>query len=337
MKGVFFKGKKQLLVKEDLPKPSIEPDEVLVKVKYCGICGSDVESFETGVLETPGIIIGHEFSGKIVEVGNKVRGWNIGDRVSANPSLPCGECYWCKHKQENLCKWSSSLGTTYNGAMAEFINVKSERLIKLPDNVSMEEGALLEPLAVALYAVQDSKLIIGETCTVIGAGSIGLLVIQVLRAAGAGEIYALEPVKSKQELALKFGATSVFSPKKWGKINRLSNKVGPDHIFDCVGLPETFMTSMKLIKRGGIISLVGIHTEPFKMKGFMSMMLKSITMKGVFGYVNDTFTTALKLVKNKKIDLKSMISRKIPIREISTIFRELSDKKHEDIKVLVEI
>lgn len=337
MKGIYFEGKNNLVLRDDLPNPTIEKDEVLIKVKYCGICGSDIESFETGVLETPGIIIGHEFSGEIVEVGDDVRGWDIGDRVAANPALPCGKCYWCMHDQENLCKWTSAIGTTFNGAMAEYINVRSTRLFKLPDNVSTEEGALLEPLAVAVYAVQDSNLIIGQTCTVIGAGSIGLLTIQVLSAAGAREIYVIEPVQSKQQLALNFGAKKVFPPNKWSRINRLTKKIGPDHIYDCVGLPETFINSLKLIKRGGIITLVGIHAESFEMKGFLSMMLKNITMKGVYGYLNETFTTALNLVEKNKIDLKSMITRKIPLNQAVSVFEQLVDNKHKDIKVLVEI
>ena len=337
MKGVFFEGKNNLLLKDDLPKPSIESDEVLLEVKYCGICGSDIESYDTGVLEIPGIIIGHEFSGIIAEVGQDVSSFQVGDRVTANPIVPCGKCYWCKHNQENLCKWTSALGTTFNGAMAEYINVKVERLIKLPDNISLQEGALFEPLAGALFAVESSGFKIGQTCTVIGAGSIGLLVIQVLNAAGASNIYVIEPVEAKQNLALKFGATDVYPPKKWSKINKLTNKIGPDYIFDCIGLPETIMTSINLAKRGGTIEIFGIHTEPFEMKGFMSVVLKSLIIKGVYGYPLDTFPKVLKLVQNNKIDLKSMISRIIPMNEVSAIFDELVNKKHDDIKVLVEI
>jgi 2-desacetyl-2-hydroxyethyl bacteriochlorophyllide A dehydrogenase len=337
MKGVFFEGKHNLVVKDDLPQPTIQKDEVLIKVQYCGICGSDVESFKTGVLETPGIVIGHEFSGEIVEMGEEVKGWKRGDKVTANPALPCDQCYWCAHSQENLCRWSSALGTTYNGAMAEFINVKAERLFRLPNSISLEEGALIEPLAVALYAVQDSGFKIGKSCTVIGAGGIGLFVIQVLNAGGASQISVLEPVKSKQELALNFGASNVFPPDKWGKINRLTENIGPDYIFDCVGIPDTIMNSMKLIKRGGIITLIGLHTEPFEMKGFMSMVLKSVTMKGVFGYINDTFSTALNLVKNGHIDLKTMITRIVPLDGTPELFEELAEKTHQDIKVLIKI
>jgi len=337
MKGVFFEGKRNLVLKDDLPKPSIKPNEVLINVKYCGICGSDIESYDTGVLELPGIVIGHEFSGIITEVGQDVNSFKVGDKVTANPIRPCGKCYWCKHNQENLCKWASALGTTFNGAMAEYVNVKEKRVIKLPEEISLKEGALFEPLAGALYAVQNSGFKIGQICTVIGAGSIGLLVIQVLNAAGASNIYVIEPVETKQNLALKFGATDVYPPKKWSKINKLTNKIGPDYIFDCIGLPETIMTSINLAKRGGTIEIFGIHTEPFEMKGFMSVVLKSLIIKGVYGYPLDTFPKVLKLVQNNKIDLKSMISRIIPMNEVPAIFDELVNKKHDDIKVLVEI
>lgn len=337
MKGIFFKGKESILLKENLEKPSLKPEEVLVKVKYCGICGSDIESYKTGALEKPGIIIGHEFSGKIAEVGENVKGWNIGDRVTANPSLPCNKCYWCKHSQENLCKWSSALGTTFDGAMAEYINVNAERLIKIPDDVSLEEGALLEPLSVALYAVEQSGFNIGEDATVIGAGSIGLSAIQVLNAAGASNIFVLEPVESKQKLALEVGASNVFPPEKWGKINRITDRIGPEYVFDCVGLPETIMNSLQLVKRGGLITVIGLYTEPFEMKGFMSLMLKSITMKGVYGYLQDTFITGMKLIKNKRIDVRPMISRIVNIETVPELFKDLINRKHEDIKILVEI
>ncbi|MEJ2249185.1 MAG: alcohol dehydrogenase catalytic domain-containing protein [Candidatus Lokiarchaeota archaeon] len=336
MKGVFFEGKHKMVVKDDFPKPKIKEDEVLVKVKYCGICGSDVESYITAGLETPGIIIGHEFSGEIVEVGEKVKGWKLGDKVSANPAIPCGKCYWCEHNLENMCKWTSSIGTSFNGAMAEYINVKAERLIKLPDSVSLKEAAALEPLAVALYAVQASGFKVGKNVTIIGAGTIGLLTLQILNAAGASDIYVIEPVEAKKSLALKLGASKVYPPEKANKINRDTDKVGPDFIFDCVGVPESFMTSLNLAKRGGEITVIGIHVEFFEMKGFMSLMLKNLTMRGVYGYTQDNFKEALKLITKQKIDLNAIITRVVSLENVPAVFDELS-KYHNDIKVLVEI
>lgn len=337
MKGVFFESKENLIIREDLEKPSISPEEVLVKVEYCGICGSDIESYKTGTLEKPGIIIGHEFSGEIIEIGKEVKGWSEGDRVAVNPSLPCNSCYWCNHSQENLCKWSSALGTTFNGAMAEYVKANADRLIKLPEEVSFEEGALLEPLAVALYAVQESNFNVGENATVIGAGSIGLSTIQVLNAAGATDIFVLEPVESKQSLAMDLGATEVFDPDKWGKINRRTSRIGPEYVFDCVGIPDTLMTSLQLVKRGGHIIVIGLYTEPFEIKGFMSLMLKNITMRGVYGYIQDTFLTALNLVKNNQVNVTPLISQKVKIDTVPELFKDLAERKHEDIKVLVEI
>jgi len=337
MKGVFFESKENLIIREDLEKPTIASDEVLIKVKYCGICGSDIESYKTGALEKPGIIIGHEFSGEVIEIGEEVKGWSLGDGVAVNPSLPCNNCYWCNHNQENMCKWASALGTTFNGAMAEFVKVNAERLIKLPNGVSLEEGALLEPLAVALYAVEQSKFIVGDNATVIGAGSIGLSTIQILHAAGASDIFVLEPVESKQNLAVEFGATEVFNPNKWGKINRKTNRIGPEYVFDCVGLPETISTSLQLVKRGGMITVIGLYTEPFEIQGFMSLMLKNITMRGVYGYVQDTFDTALKLIQTHKVNVRPLISRTIKIDQVPELFTDLANRTHEDIKVLVEV
>ncbi len=338
MKGAIFTDVHEIKVMDDLPKPEIKPDEVLLKIKSCGICGSDIESYETGALQSRNIVLGHEFAGEIVEVGEKVKKWKVGDRVTANPNLPCFDCYGCNNYGENMCKWSGSgLGLTTNGALAEYLNVIEERLHRLPDSISYVEGALVEPLAIAVFAVQTSNLKIGENAVVFGAGTIGLMTIQVLRAAGASEIFAIEPVESKQKKALDVGADHVLDPKKWGRINKLTKKIGPDHIFDCVGIPDTFMTSLQLARKGTTIMVIGIHVEPFEMKGFMQLMLKNISMRGVFSYTQDNWKTAIKLLEQKKINLNPIITKRINLDEVPEAFKILSNPPHEEIKIVIVI
>lgn len=338
MKGVVMKGAHQININDDLPKPLIKRDEVLIKVKYCGICGSGIESYNTGGMYLPNIIIGHEFSGVIEEVGEDVKGLKNGDKVTANPNLPCGSCYWCSHYQENMCIISNnSIGTTQDGAMAEYISLKAERVHKLPDSMDLQTGATVEPLANCVYAVQQSGFKIGEVAAVYGAGTIGLFTIQTLKIAGAKDIYVLEPVPSKYEVALQLGASEVFPPHKWKKIHRLTDKIGPSHVFDCVGVPDTFMSSMQLTKRGGHITAIGIHVEPFEMKGFMQLMLKNLTMRGVFSFNQDVFKTALNLLATEKITSEAIISKIIKLEDVPKMFEILSKPEHEEIKVLVEI
>ncbi len=335
MKGIFFKEPHNIVVRDDLPKPALAPDEVLVKVKNCGICGSDVESYEVGGMILKNLIIGHEYSGEIVEVGSLVgRKWKVGYRVTSDPNFPCMDCYGCLHGFENMCKLSRGLGETMNGAMAEFVNIKADRLIELPESISFEEGAMVEPLAVAVYAVQESGIKVGETAVVFGTGTIGLLVIQVLKAAGASKVFAIEPIEPKQQLALKLGADYAFDPKSWGKINKIATV---DHIVDCVGVGDSIMTSLQLVRKGGKITLVGIHPMPFEFKGILMLTLKNITIRGIYAYLYDSLKTAVHLIEAKKVDVKSLITRKIKLEEAPKAFESLAKREHPDVKVMIEL
>jgi 2-desacetyl-2-hydroxyethyl bacteriochlorophyllide A dehydrogenase len=337
MKGVIFEGKHKISIKDDLTKPEINPDEVLIKVKKVGICGTDVGSYETGGPYLPMKIIGHEFSGEIVEVGEKVKKIKIGNRVTANPQIPCHECYYCLHHQENMCKLQNySLGTTEHGAMRDFINVKAERVHILPDNVSFENGAIVEPLSIAINAVQESGFKLGDNAAVLGAGPIGLFVVQVLKTAGAKSIFVLEPVESKQKKALELGADKAFDPKAWNKIVRLTNKLGPDHVFDCVGLSSTVSTSLSLIKKGGCITLIGMHSSSFEINNALLFTTNNITLKGFFGYNQDTFQTAISLLEQGEVDGESVITNHIKIDDVPQIFDKLANPPHNELKVIVD-
>lgn len=336
MKGIYFTQLKKVELKTDLPQPQIQPDEVLIKVKNCGICGSDIGSFLTGALESQQIILGHEFSGENIEVGNKVKKLKIGDRVTANPNVPCLECNYCREGNEIFCI-HNTVGITHDGALAEFVKIRADRVHKLPDSVSFDEGAMTEPLANAIQAVKISGFKIGNNAVVFGVGTIGLLVIQVLRIAGASNIYAIEPVESKHNLALEFGADKVFTPDKWSRTLKLTDKVGPDFIFDCVALPETMITSLQLVKRGGLIMVIGIHSEPFEMRGILQLMSKNITIKGMYLSDQNSFRTAISLLEQKKINTKPLITKKVKFEQVPEVFNKLASGLHDDIKIQLEI
>ena len=336
MKGAYFSEIKKVEIKEDLPQPEINSDEVLIRVKKCGICGSDIGSYLTGALESQRIILGHEFSGEIIELGEKVKKLKVGERVTANPNVPCLDCYYCNHGLENMCIFHT-IGITHNGALAEFVKVRADRIHKLPDSISFEEATLIEPLSNGVQAVRTSGLKVGDNAAVFGAGPIGLMTIQVLKAAGASYIYVIEPIEVKQKIALKLGADEVFDPKRWSKIIKLTNKVGPNYVFDCVGLPETIMTSMQLVKRGGTIIIIGIHPQTFELKGFLQFMTKNLTMKGMYLTDQESFNTAIRLIEQKKVDVLPLITKIITLDDVPEEMEKLSKGLHEDIKVLVDI
>jgi 2-desacetyl-2-hydroxyethyl bacteriochlorophyllide A dehydrogenase len=336
LKGIFYAKVREIEIKDDLPKPVIEPDEVLIKVKYCGICGSDVGSYSALGMCLPQIILGHEFSGEIAEIGEKVKKLKIGDRVTANPNIPCLDCEFCAKGLEVMCILST-LGVTQDGALAEYINVRADRVHILPESITYEEGAMIEPISNAVQAVKLSEFVVGKKVAVFGAGTIGLMTIQVLKAAGASSIYVIEPVESRQKLALELGADQVFDPKRWSKIIKLTDKLGPDFVFDCVGLPETIMRSMQLVKRGGTIMVIGMHPQPFEMQGFLQLMAKNITMKGMYLVDQDSFIIAIDLLENKRINVKPMITKLIKIDDVPEMFETLVNPPHDEIKVLVEM
>ena len=336
MKVAIFKGKEQVVIKDGI-KPEIESNEVLIQVKKVGICGSDVGSYESGGPYFPDKIIGHEFSGELVKIGDNVKKLKEGMRVTVNPQIPCHECYYCLHDQENMCKLKNfAYGTTEDGAMREFINVKADRIHILPESVTYEEGATIEPLSVALYAVQQSGFQLGQNAAVIGAGTLGLMTIQVLRNAGANKIYVLEPVESKQKIAMDLGADKVFLPKEWNKIVRLTNKLGPEHVFDCVGMSITFSTALNLIKKGGHITLIGMHASTLEINNILLMTTNNISVRGVYGYNHDIFKTAINLFAQKKIRVDPLITNRIRLEQVPEMFKLLGNPPHEELKVIVD-
>ena len=332
----MFEGKEQIVIKDGV-KPEIKSDEVLIQVKKVAICGSDVGSYESGGPYFPDKIIGHEFSGELVEIGENVKKLKEGMRVTVNPQIPCYKCYYCLHDQENMCKLDNyTLGVTEDGAMREYINVKAERVHILPDNVSYEEGATVEPLSVAVYSVLQSEFQLGQNAAVIGAGPIGMMTIQVLRSAGANKIYVIEPVESKQKVALDVGADKVFSPNAWNKIVRLTDRLGPDHVYECVGLSSTFTTALQLIKKGGNITLIGLHASTLEINNILAMTAKNISVRGIYGYNQDIYKTAINLYAQKKIRIDPLITSRIRIEQVPEMFKVLGNPPHEQLKVIVD-
>jgi L-iditol 2-dehydrogenase len=338
MKGVIYDGVGKIIVKDDLLKPSIKPDEVLIQIKYCGICGSDVESFKKPKMYGSGTTLGHEVSGIIAEVGEDVKKLKTGEKVTLNPNLPCHDCYWCNRNQENKCKFAPrAFGSLTDGAMVKYFVTHPERIHILPESISLEEGALIEPLAVGIYSVQESGIKLGESAAVYGAGTIGLMTIMALKAAGATSIFVLEPVESKKIIALELGATKVFDPGEWKKIQRYTEKIGPPHVFDCVGINATITSSIELVRRGGYITMVGMDPDIGILKNFYSIAIKNITLRGIFGYDQDTFRTAIALLEQKRVDVKPLITKVVELDDVPNAIDILAENMHDDIKILVKV
>jgi L-iditol 2-dehydrogenase len=225
MKAAVYTGVKKIEF-QDRPMLKAGPGEVVVKIKYCGICGTDVHIYFEGILP-PGIVLGHENVGTVAEVGKGVTGWKVGDRVIAGPPGPCGECYYCLHGQPSICVngFEQTNGLRQDGGMAEYMLVKDPKymLTKIPDNVPFEDAVLMDCIATAYHGIMKSTFRMGDNVVVSGAASIGLSLIQLLNIGGAGHITVLQPSPMKREMALRLGGDVAFNPFEAG--DKLRDKV----------------------------------------------------------------------------------------------------------------
>lgn len=330
MRALVLKAIHQLEYVADFPKPTLAKDEVLIKVDYCGICGSDLEAFQYGMILMP-IIPGHEFSGEIAELGANVTNWRIGDRITCYPGSFCGKCYYCTQGEENLCKkMVLGLGLSINGAMAEYVKFPAKYLFKLPDTVSYEEGAIVEPLSVGYHGVKLSKIQPSDTAVVIGAGTIGIATIQALKLLNIKDIYVIDPNEFNRNIALQLGAKETKAPM-------LINKIGPDFVFVCAGFPDTYQNAIKIVRGGGSIILLGVHFDPVK-TNYLQIIAKEATLKGSFGYSNAEFQEVLALLAKKQFQPNLLISKKVKLENaVQDGFLELLSKEKKAVKILLEI
>lgn len=336
MKAAIFRGLESIEVAE-VPAPSPGPDEVLIKVRYCGICGSDVDAYKTGMYE-PGIIIGHEFSGKIVGVGEAVSGWREGDRVTVNGVIPCGACWFCHHGRPSLCEDMAMTGITYHGAFAEFMVAPARGLHRLPDEVSDRQAALVDPLATALHGVRRSALKPGDRVLILGAGPIGLMTLQCALLAGARAVYASEISPTRRGLAQRLGATAVFDPREtnlYVALDEVTEGRGPDVVFECAGVPATLQDAITLVRKGGQIMVVGICEEPVE-ADFMTVVLNELEVRGAY-CGHEEYPMALDYLAQGRVEVDPLISHVIALEEIvEKGFEVLAGPEPKAIKILVK-
>lgn len=337
MKAAVFRGARKIDITE-VPVPRPDPSEVLIKVKYCGICGSDVASYKTGTYEE-GLIIGHEWSGQIVELGQEVSGWNLGDRVVANDVWPCGSCYFCLHNRPSLCDNLQMHGVSYDGGFAEFVKVPSDILYRIPESISDEEGTLIDPLSNCIHAVRSSSLQMGDRVLIIGAGPIGLLTLQCVKQAGASEVYISEVSDRRRSMAEKLGATETYDPSKdnlYVKMDKATGGRGPDVVFECAGTPHTLRQSLTLVRKGGQIFVISICEEPVE-ADFMTLVLNELDIRGSYcGY--EEYPYAIDFIAKKRIDVQSLISNVIPLEQlVERGFEVLATPRTEAVKIIAKI
>lgn len=330
----------------------VEPkdDEVLVNIKSVGICGSDIAYYtkgRTGVAEVkPPHILGHECSGEVVKIGQNVKNIKVGDRVAVEPGKPCGKCQLCLEGKYNLCNEMIFMSTPNpnpmkkgEGAFVEYSTRPSEFVFPIPENMTFDEAAMIEPLAVALQALEKGNIKAGKSALILGCGPIGLCILLALKAYGCTDIYMTDIVDYRLKQAKELGATKVFNALEEDYeeiINKLTNGKGIDVVFDTTCNEKAIQSAVNLVAKAGNIVLVGVSTRtdmPFDM---VQILKKEITIRSSFRY-NNKYPLAIKLVASGLIDIKKIISHKMPIEEISEAMKMVSDKTEGVIKVVLNI
>jgi (R,R)-butanediol dehydrogenase/meso-butanediol dehydrogenase/diacetyl reductase/L-iditol 2-dehydrogenase len=327
----------------DFPDPRIEtPHDLLVKVKAVAICGSDVHGFDgsTGRRRPP-IVMGHEAAGEVVETGEAVRAFKKGDRITFDSTIYCGTCWYCRNGQVNLCDNRMVLGVSCDdyrrhGAFAEYLVIPDHIAVHLPEGLPYEEAACTEPAGVAAHAVRNASPGLNETAAVVGAGIIGSMVIQILKVSGSGKVLALDTDPAKRKTAQSFGADAAFDPVDPDldkKIKDFTNGRGVDRVIEAVGVAAPIKTAISIVRKGGSVTLVG-NISPTVDLPLQAIVTKELRLQGSCA-ISGEYPAVLDLMARKKIDVKSIISVKAPLREGELWMNRLYNREGNLLKVVL--
>jgi len=328
----------------DAAAPQPGPEEVLVAVKACGICGSDVHGMDgsTGRRRPP-IIMGHEAAGIIAGKGSAVRGWETGDRVTFDSTIYCGECLPCRRGEINLCDNRRVLGVScdayrQHGAFAEFVVVPQRVLYRLPDNLPFEHAAMVEPFSIALHAIRRTGITLNDTAVVAGAGMIGLALVQGLRAAGCGRLIVVDVADDRLALAKQYGATDSVNPKSVPNaleaINHLTAGRGADIAFEAVGITSTVDLALNCVRKGGKVALVG-NVAPKIEFPLQIAVTRELTIYGTCGSQGE-YPAVLDLLSRGQLHPAPLISAVAPLAEGAAWFDRLYRKEPGLFKVILK-
>ena len=329
---------------EERPIPQPKDDEVLVKLDYVGICGSDLHYYETGAIGDyvvkPPFVLGHEPGGVVVEVGKDVKHLQVGDRVALEPGKTCGQCEFCKEGKYNLCPDVVFFATPpVDGVFQEYVAHEANLCFKLPDNVSTLEGALIEPLAVGFHAAIQGDAHLGQKAVVMGAGCIGLVSMMALKARGVSAVYVVDVMDTRLEKAMELGATGVINGAKEdvvAKVKELTGGRGTDVVIETAGAEVTSRQAILMARKGSTIVFVG-YSRTGEVTLPMSIALdKELTFKTVFRY-RHIYPMAIQAVADGKINLKGIVTDEFPLDEADKAMEFSMNNKADIVKAVIKI
>ena len=337
MKSAVWYGRADVRI-EDVPEPRVNSDEILVKVKTVGICGSDAHAFEgKSKRRVPPLVLGHEFAGVVADVGAEVHDFQNGDRIVVEPVISCGRCESCKEGRRNSCPDMRLIGLHTHGAFAEYVAVPADTCYELPENVSFDEAAFVEPLAVATHAINMTPTKIGDELLVVGSGVIGLLVLQVARHRVGGNVFVSDLIEFKLDLAKRLGANAIINPRREDAtkiVRQLTSGRGVDAVIEAVGVQDTLEYALAVVKKGGHVTIIGL-LEQMMQFDVMKLVTNEITMRGDYLYTDEDFKTSLDLITNRIVNVKPLITHTFTLTEIAKAVDLLTAGKEEQIKILL--
>jgi (R,R)-butanediol dehydrogenase/meso-butanediol dehydrogenase/diacetyl reductase len=348
MKAALWYDQKDIRI-EEIPEPTIKPGKVKIKVKWCGICGTDLHEYLAGPIFIPRdvphpitkekapVVLGHEYSGEVVEVGEGVENLKIGDRVCVEPIYSCGKCPACKSGRYNLCPDLGFHGLAGGGGGFSEITMFDAKMVhKLPDTMSFEQGALVEPTAVALHAVRQSKMKAGDKVAIFGAGPIGLLTILAAKSAGASEIYVVEVSEERKKIAKEIGATAVFDPREVDAVHEIKHLTngGVDVAFEVAGVEAVLTNAIDSTIFGGQVVIVSVWERKAAIAP-NSLVIPEREIKGIIAY-RDIFPAVIRLIANGQLPAEKLITKKIKLDNLVTEGFEALIQHKDQVKILVQ-
>ena len=338
MKAVAIKGVKQFEIK-DISEPKADGEKVIIEVSKTGICGSDIHYWVNG--EPKGLVMGHEFAGVVVDPGDRLD-LVKGDRVTALPISPCGKCEACRNGDVQFCPetWNHAVGLSLDnpGGLTSKIAVRSDMVIKVPDNIQDEEVAMVEPLAVGLHAAHLGRIAVGDDVLVIGAGIIGLASAEFAKKEGASYVAITETNKARGQKAVDLKvADEYYDATDKDLVSKLMAKTngGFDVVIECVGNSAAVNSAISMVKPGGIVVLVGVATDAVPTYTVMAVM-KELVVQGAIAYTYNEFKSCIDLISRKQVDVLKFVDDIVPLERVQEAYERLTSGTDAAVKILVD-
>jgi L-iditol 2-dehydrogenase len=327
------------IIFQNVPIPEVKPDQIKIKIKRIGVCGSDVHvNHGKHPFTSYPVVQGHEISAVVTEIGSKVTNIKVGDKVTVQPQVVCGKCYPCTHGMYNDCEELKVMGFQTTGMASEYFVVDAKKALVLPENISWEHGAMIEPLAVAVHAVRRARDVQGKKILVLGGGPIGNLVAQTAKAMGASDILLAEVSKYRLQAAQKCGLKTIDNAKDdlLEKIIANFGKDRADYIFECIGINPTMKQAIEYARKGSTIIAVGVFGD----LGAINMAFlqdHELSLLGSAMYREEDYIKAIELVSAGLIDFDTLITHRIKFKDYSDAYKLIDEQKDKAMKVIIEM